>query len=461
MSDLTCQLLVLGAGPGGYVAAIRAGQLGVDTVIVDPQPPGGTCLNVGCVPSKALIHAADEFWKVREAASGDHLGISVTGTHLDLAKTVAWKDAMVAGLNRGVGGLLRSAGARLVTGSGRFLDGKTVAVTTEDGERRIAADTIVIATGSAPVELPRLPYGGNILSSTDALALTEVPDHLAVVGGGYIGLELGTAFAKLGSRVTIVEAEPTILPMYDAVLTRPVLRAMEVLGIRVITSALAAEYHDRQLVMRSPTGEAEQVTADKVLVTVGRRPYTDDLGLTELALPMDGPFIRVDDRCATAMTGVYAIGDVTGEPMLAHRAMAQGEMVAEIVAGHRLSWDRRAIPAITFTDPEVVSVGLSPAQAEKTGHTVVGQFPLRANARAMTLEFTDGFVRVVARADDHLILGISAVGRNVSELSSAFSLTIENGLRLEDVAGAIHAHPTQSEAFVEACFDALGRSLHN
>ncbi|MCO5056993.1 MAG: dihydrolipoyl dehydrogenase [Rhizobiaceae bacterium] len=464
MKDISCKLLVIGAGPGGYVCAIRAGQLGIDTVIVEAAKPGGTCLNVGCIPSKALIHAADEFHRLSGYQSGtDPLGISLASPQIDLKKTIAWKDRIVGRLNTGVAGLLKKARVKSVEGHARFRDGKTVVVATETGDQVIRAEEIVIATGSAPVELPSLPFGGPVISSTDALALKSVPETLAVVGGGYIGLELGTAFAKLGARVTVVEALPRILPLYDAELTRPVAKRLEALGIAVMTDAKAkglAKSGDA-LVVETADGEEKRIEADKVLVTVGRRPATEGWGLDEIDLDMDGRFIRIDDQCRTSMRGIYAIGDVTGEPMLAHRAMAQGEMVAELVAGHRRSWDKRSIPAVCFTDPEIVSAGLSPEEARKGGREVkIGQFPFSANGRAMTLQSEDGFVRVVARADNHLVLGIQAVGAGVSELSAAFSLAIEMGARLEDIAGTIHAHPTQSEGFQEAALKALGHALH-
>jgi dihydrolipoamide dehydrogenase len=464
MKDISCKLLVIGAGPGGYVCAIRAGQLGIDTVIVEKARPGGTCLNVGCIPSKALIHAADEFHRLTAMAAGtDPLGISLASPSIDLARTMAWKDRIVGRLNTGVAGLLKKAKVKSVEGHARFRDGKTVVVETETGEQVIRAETIVIATGSAPVELPGLPFGGDVISSTGALALQKVPASLAVVGGGYIGLELGTAFAKLGASVTVLESMPRILPLYDAELTRPVARRLESLGVAVMTGARAkglAKEGGALLVEAGGGGEI-RVAAEKVLVTVGRKPVTTGWGLEEIDLDMDGRFIRVDDQCRTSMRGVYAIGDVTGEPMLAHRAISQGEMVAEIVAGHRRSWDRRAIPAVCFTDPEVVSVGLSPEEARKAGSEVkVGQFPFSASGRAMTLQAEDGFVRIVARADNHIVLGIQAVGGGVAELAAAFALSIEMGARLEDVAGTMAAHPTLGEAFQESALKALGHALH-
>ncbi|MDX3809512.1 dihydrolipoyl dehydrogenase [Bosea thiooxidans] len=464
MTEITCKLLVIGAGPGGYVCAIRAGQLGLDTVIVESTRLGGSCLNVGCIPSKAMIHVAEEFEKAAEAATGKTpFGLTVSQPALDLKQAVAWKDGIVQRLNNGVAGLLRKAKVKIVHGKARFRDGKTVVVETETGPKTIQAEAIVIATGSAPVELPFLPFGGNVISSTGALALTEVPKRLVVVGGGYIGLELGTAFAKLGAKVMVIEAQDKILPLYDAELTGPISKRLTALGVEVLTGAKALGPTPKGDGLRIETadGKERSLPADKILVTVGRKPVTEGLSLENLVLDMDGRFIRIGERCETAMRGIYAIGDVTGEPMLAHRAMAQGEMVAEIVAGLPRAWDKRGIAAICFTDPEIVSVGLSPDEAKRAGHELkIGQFPFAANGRAMTRHGEAGFVRVVAQAGSDLVLGIQAVGQGVSELSAAFGLAIEMGATLQDISGTIHAHPTLGEAFPEAAMKALGHALH-
>ena len=461
MREIQCRLLIVGAGPGGYVCAIRAGQLGVDTVIVDSEPPGGTCLNVGCIPSKALIHAAEEFHRIARLSATPAMGISAQGAALDLGATVAWKDGIVERLTGGVATLLRKARVRLVTGQAVIRDGKTVMVGTPEGPVQIRAEALVIATGSEPVELPALPFGGKVISSTGALSLDAVPERLAVVGGGYIGLELGIAYAKLGAGVTVVEAGPRILPQYDAELTRPVAQRLAQLGVRVLTGARAGGLSEGGALRVAGVDEAEDIAADKVLVTVGRRPRSTGGGVEGLRLEMSGPFLRIDDRCRTSMAGVYAIGDVTGEPMLAHRAMAQGEMVAEIVAGRPRVWDRRAIPAVCFTDPEIVSVGLSPDEAKAQGLKVVtGLFPFGANGRAMTADDEAGFVRVAAREDTHEVLGIQAVGAGVAEMAGGFALAVEMGARIEDVAGTVHAHPTRGEALHEACLRALGHALH-
>ncbi|SCW80764.1 dihydrolipoamide dehydrogenase [Rhizobium mongolense subsp. loessense] len=464
MKEIVCKLLVIGAGPGGYVCAIRAGQLGIDTVIVEESKPGGTCLNVGCIPSKALIHAAEEFAAVRRMAAGrSPIGIRVGDAAIDLAKTIGWKDGIVGRLTSGVSTLLHKANVKIVHGRAAFRDGKTVEVETETGAQIIRADTVVIATGSEPVELAGLPFGGRVISSTEALSLKDLPERLVVVGGGYIGLELGTAFAKMGSEVTVVEAMPQILPQYDADLVRPVLRKLGELGIHVLTGAKAKGLSGdgNALFVETADSQEQQLPADRILVTVGRKPKTAGSGLEELDLDRSGPYLRIDERCRTSMRGIYAIGDVTGEPMLAHRAMAQGEMVAEIVAGRKRAWDKRCIPAVCFTDPEIVTAGLSPGEARAQGYEIrVGQFPFSANGRAMTTHSDEGFVRVVARADTNLVLGLQAVGAGVSELSATFAHAMEMGERLEDISGTIHAHPTRSEAIQEAALKALGHALH-
>ncbi|HXI86747.1 MAG TPA: dihydrolipoyl dehydrogenase [Parvularculaceae bacterium] len=462
-TEHTCKLLVIGAGPAGYVAAIRAGQLGIDTIIVDANALGGTCLNVGCIPSKAIIHAADEFEKTKHFADKSPLGITAKSPSIDLKQTVAWKDGIVKRLTTGVGGLLKKSKVRVLNGWAIFKDGKTVEVETKDGAEIVRAENIIVATGSVPVELPFLPFGGDVISSTEALSLDAPPKNLVVVGAGYIGLELGIAFAKLGSQVTVVEALERILPLYDNELTRPVAKRMKALGMHVHLGAKAKGLgkSGKGLVIVNEDGKEETLPADKILVTVGRKPLTEGWGREELVLDMEGRHIKIDDQCRTSMRGIYAIGDVTGEPMLAHRGMAQGEMVAEIIAGENRRWNKAAIPAICFTDPEIVSVGLSPDQAKDQGLDFkTALFPFTANGRAMTMEAEDGFVRVVARADNHLILGIQAVGAGIAELSAAFGLALEMGATLEDIAGTIHAHPTQSEAFHEASLRTLGHALH-
>ena len=462
MEEIATKLLVIGGGPGGYVAAIRAGQLGIPTVLIEESSLGGTCLNVGCIPSKAIIHAADAYHDALSHAESSPFGLSVDGANLDFGRTIGWKDSIVKRLTSGVSGLLRKSKVAVLQGTAQIVDGKTVTVAADGGEKRIRTEHLLLATGSTAAELRSLPFSGKVLSSTEALALRAVPSSFAVVGAGYIGLELGTAFAKLGSKVTIVEAADKILPAWDDELTRPVAARLKALGVEVLTAARAEGLTEDKSALRvAHAGAAERtIPCDKVLVAVGRAPRTSSFGLEKLDLEIDGPFIHVDDRCATSMRDVWAIGDITGEPMLAHRAMAQGEMVAELIAGRKRRFDAIAIPAICFTDPEIVSVGLSPAEAKAADEAIVAAFPFAANGRAMTQDDDGGFIRVVADAQSRRLLGVQAVGHGVSELSSAFGLALEMQASIEDIAAAIQAHPTRGEAFQEAAMRGLGHALH-
>jgi dihydrolipoamide dehydrogenase len=467
MAEIAAKVLVLGGGPGGYVAAIRAGQLGMDVVLVERGGPdggvGGTCLNVGCIPSKAIIHAADAYARAVEHARSASFGLKVERPTMEFARTIEWKDGIVGRLTGGVAALLKRHKVKIVQGNGEMLDGKTCRVETDTGPQVIRAEHVVLATGSMPASLPALPFGGRVISSTEALSLQAVPDRLVVVGAGYIGLELGTAFAKLGGKVTVVEAEDRILPAYDAELARPVLRRLQALGVEVLTRSRAVGLSDAGDAVRVEREGASprSIPADRVLVATGRRPRTTGFGLERLDLTMNGACVAIDERCATSMLNVWAIGDLTGEPMLAHRAMAQGVVVAEQIAGHRRVFDGAVIPAVCFTDPEIAIVGPSPDELRKAGRQVhTALFPFQANGRALTLGAEDGFVRLTARADNHLVLGIAAVGAGVSELATAFGLALEMGARLEDIAGTIHAHPTLGEAFHEASLRTLGESLH-
>ena len=464
MKELSTKLLVIGGGPGGYVAAIRAGQLGVPTVLAEGASPGGTCLNIGCIPSKALIHAAHAFEQARHQAKGSPLGIRVADPGIDIAQTVHWKDGIVQRLTGGVGALLRKAGVQVLKGWAHIDDGKTVTVKPNEGEPvRVRCEHLLLATGSEPVELPSMPFGGAIWSSTQALSPDAIPKRLVVVGAGYIGLELGMAYRKLGADVTVVEAIDRVLPTYDPELTQPVLDALKKSGITLHLGCKVQGWDAKHGVHVRSDVKAEDFTlpADRVLVAVGRRPRTAGFGLESLQLDMAGRHVAIDAHCRTSMRNVWAIGDVTGEPMLAHRAMAQGECVAEQVAGKNRRFEPMAIPAVCFTDPEVVVAGRTPAEAKAAGiDCIEAHFPFAANGRAMTLESTTGFVRVVARKDNHLILGWQAVGGGVSELAAAFTQSIEMGARLEDVGHTIHAHPTLGEAVQEAALRALGQALH-
>ncbi len=471
MKTRSCQVLVVGAGPGGYVAAIRSAQLGLDTVIVEADKVGGTCLIRGCIPSKAIIHAAERFANLsKHSTDGGHMGIMAASPELDMKELISWKDSIVQKLNKGVESLLNAAGAELVNGWAEFVDAKTCKVKTNDGILRIEAENVILATGSSPIELPFMPFDEEkICSSTGALDLENLPSKVAIIGGGYIGLELGCALNKLGSEVTVIEGLDSILSIFDKELRRPLEIWLKKNGVKINTNCMAkgADTSGNGVNMKwsDKEGKEHNLEVDSVLVTVGRKPNTQGWGLEEMGLRMDdsGRFIAIDEQCRTNMTGVYAIGDVTGDPMLAHRASAQGEMVAEIIAGNNLSWDKIAMPAIVFTEPEIVSVGLTPDEAKDAGEfCIVGKFPLAANGRALTLEAekTNGFVRVIARQSDHVILGIQAVGSHVAELSGEFVLALEMGAVLEDIAATIHAHPTMTESFHESVLKTLGHAIH-
>ncbi len=463
---INCAVLVVGGGPGGYVAAIRAGQLGLDTVLVEGDTLGGTCLVRGCIPSKALIHAAAKFEAMSHHVGEGALGIRLSAPpEFDLRAAVQWKDGIVKKLTSGVAALLKKAKVRVVPGWGVFSDAKTCTVKGPDGDITITAEHVILANGSVVAPLPHIPFSDTVISSTDALSLDEVPERLVVIGAGYIGMELGMAYARLGSKVSFVEALDRILPSYDRQLVAPVEKWLKAHGIAVHLNARAKALSGdgRTLEAETASGERLSLEADKVLVTVGRKPNLQGWGLENMLVDMDGRFIKVDERCHTSMRNVWAIGDLVGEPMLAHKASAQGEMVAEIIAGERRAFEPRAIPAVCFTEPEIVAVGLSPDEARAAGHEIVtGQFPFIANGRALSAEAGDdgGFVRVTARADNHLVLGIHAVGKHVSELSGEFALALEMGARLEDISGTIHQHPTMTEALPEAALGALGHAIH-
>ena len=475
METKRCKVLVIGAGPGGYVAAIRSGQLGMDTIIVEGERAGGTCLIRGCIPSKAIIHAAHKFHSLeKHLTDKGHMGITLPSpAELNLADLISWKEEIVDKLNKGVEGLLKAAKVNLISGWAKFIDAKTCIVSNSNGEIRIEAEHVILANGSIPIELPFMPFNENVISSREALELQDLPKHLVVVGGGYIGLELGIAYKMLGSEVTIIEATDSVLPIFDKELRRPVELYLRKNKVTVHTKSFAKGVEKTKTGIKinyeDSNGDLKSLDADKVLVTVGRKPRSKDSGIEKMGVKMnDQGFIIVDNKCATNMRNVWAIGDVadSGE-MLAHVASNQGEMVAEIIAGHIREYDPVSVPAIVFTEPEIISVGMSPEEGkeycDKLNTTLLtGKFPLAANGRSLTMEAekTGGFVRVIAREDNHQILGIQAVGSSVSELSGEFSLALEMGALLEDVAGTIHAHPTMSEAFHEAVLATLGHAIH-
>jgi dihydrolipoamide dehydrogenase len=466
MADETIRVeaLVIGAGPGGYVAGIRLGQLKKKALVVEKDKPGGICLNVGCIPSKALINASKIFDKIRHGAD---IGILADNPRVDMAKMQSWKGEVVSKLTGGVKVLLKANGCDYRTGVARFVSRNTVELAAPDGKGKttITADHIIIATGSRPIEIPGFKFDGNrIVDSTGALDFAAVPEKFIVIGGGYIGIEIGTLYAKLGSKVTVVEALPNILTGNDPEIVQLVARKLKKLGVEVITGAKAkswAEKNGRAEVTLDVGGKDQTVEADKVLVAVGRRPNSEGLGLEEIGVKIERGFVPVDRQLRTNVPGIYAIGDVAGQPMLAHKASHEAEVVAEVIAGHKAEMDVRCIPAVIFSDPEVATAGISAEEATKKGRAIkVGKFPFAALGRAIANADTDGFVKVVIDAESKEVLGIHVVGNGASDVIAEAALAIEMGALADDISLTIHAHPTLPEAIMEAAKASLGEAIH-
>lgn len=457
------EVLIIGAGPGGYVAAIRAGQLGLDVTIVEKKAYGGTCLNYGCIPSKALISATDD---AHTAATGEDRGIHADPS-VDFDEMVAWKDDVVDQLTTGVEGLCESAGVTLVEGRAAFADETTATIHADDNEHTISFEHAIMATGSRPIELPGFEFDDeHVLNSRQALALDAAPDSLLIVGAGYIGMELAAVYAKAGTDVTVIEMLDGVLPGYGDDVSELVRERAETLGVEFHFGEQADEWDERDgeitVTTADEDGETTEYDAEKVLVAVGREPVTDTVNLDAVGIePTDEGFIATDDRARTDRDHVFAIGDVAGEPLLAHKGMREGEVAAEVIAGEPAALDYQAVPAVVFTDPEIATVGLTEAEAEDTGYDVtVGEMPLRANGRALTLGEDEGFVRVVADAEQGYLLGAQLVGPEASEVVAEFGIAIELGATVEDVAATIHTHPTLSEAAKEAAANVHNRAIH-
>jgi len=467
-NERTVDAVVIGSGPGGYPCGIRLGQLGIKTIVVEKGQPGGVCLNVGCIPSKALIHGAKTFEKMGKS---DAIGINVSGkVSVDMKAMQAWKGGIVKKLTGGVQQLIKANGSEIIQGTARLGKraggGHQVIVSGKDGDTTIIAKNVVIATGSRPIVIPGFtPDDKRIIDSTGALALEDVPKRMVVIGGGYIGLELGTVFAKLGCKVTVVEAMPALLAGMEADCVRVVATKLRKMGVEVLLNAKAKgwEEKDGKAVLTVETKEGEvKIDTDKILVSVGRRPNSEELGLDVAGVKTDGRgFVKVDNQLKTNVAGIYAIGDVVGGMMLAHKATKEAEVVAEIIAGHNAAMDVRTIPAVVFTDPEISSTGLTELQATEAGHKLkVGKFPFAALGRAMSVNDTDGFCKMIADADSGEVLGIHIVGNGASDLIAEGALAIEMGAVLHDLALTIHPHPTLSEVMMEAAAATLGEAIH-
>lgn len=462
-ASVEIDVLVIGAGPGGYVAAIRASQLGKSVLVVDKGELGGVCLNRGCIPSKALISAAHQYEMV---SHGDSIGISAENVKIDFTKVQEWKSGIVKKQSGGVGMLLKGNKVQVFQGEALFINEHEARVFNDNETARYRFNHCIIATGSRPIELKTFPFGGRVISSTEALSLNEIPKSMVVIGGGYIGIELGQTYAKFGTKVTVLEGSDSILPGFEKDLSQLVARNLKKLEVEVVTEAMAqgCEQTDTDVtVTYTVKGEEKKVTADYVLVTVGRRPNTDgDLSL-ELAGVEVGErgLIQVNDKCQTNVPHIYAIGDIVPGPALAHKASYEAKVAAESIAGLPSAVDYKVIPAVVFSDPEIAGVGFSEKEAKEKGiNVVVGKFPYGANGRAQSMNATDGFVKLIGDKDSGLLVGGYVVGAEASNLIAELTLAIEMGATLEDIALTIHAHPTLGEITMDAAEGALGHPIH-
>jgi dihydrolipoamide dehydrogenase len=462
-ASIEIDTLVIGAGPGGYVAAIRAAQLGQKVLIVDKSELGGVCLNRGCIPSKALIAAAHQF---EAAQHGEVFGVTAENVKVDWSKTQAFKNSVVKKMTSGVTSLMKGNKIEVFSGEAMFINETEARLFNEHESPRYKFNNCIIATGSRPIELKPFPFGGRILSSTEALDLPEIPKSMIVIGGGYIGAELGQMYSKFGTKITIIEGLDTVLPGFDKDMTRLVAKNMAKTGIEIVTNAKAesAVQNDKEVTVKySANGESKEVTAEYLLVTVGRRPNTDgELGLDLIGVELDERgLIKVDHQGRTNIPHIYAIGDIVPGLALAHKASYEGKIAAEAISGHKSVVDYKVIPAVVFTDPECSSVGLTEKEAKDKGYAVKsGKFPFAGNGRAVSLNAPEGFIKIVANSENNLVLGAQIVGIEASNLIAELGLAIEMGATLEDIALTIHAHPTLGEIVMEAAELVEGHPIH-
>ncbi len=467
MAKQTYEAIVVGAGPGGYPAAIRLGQLGVKTLCVEKEYWGGVCLNWGCIPSKALIAAANLSHQIRHASS---IGINVSDVSVDVSRMQAWKESIVQKLTGGVKGLMKGNGADVTMGSAKLTGPNTIEVTTPQGskEQYEATKGIILATGTQTIEIPNFkPDGNTVITAREAVSLKEAPQRMVLIGGGVIGLELGMVYQKLGTKITVVELTDQLLPGTDPDLVKVVEKhltkgdnpAQVLLGARATGCTVSGGF---ATVSVEHKGKTLGIEADKVLVAVGFKPNSKGLGLEAAGVKTDERgHILVNDRMQTNVPTVFAVGDVTGGPYLAHKATKEGEIAAEVIAGHASAADWRGMPAAIFTDPEIATVGLTETQAKASGKKVkIGKFPFAASGRAMAVRETDGFIKTIIDAEDNQLLGVGIVGPEASDLISESALALEMCAFAEDVAATIHPHPTLGEGVMESFKHALGEAVH-
>ncbi len=461
MSDF--DLVVIGGGPGGYVCAIRAAQLGLNTAVVERDRMGGECLNYACIPSKTLINVAKLYEKV---LNGSRYGIKVEDINVDFSLLQQWRQNVVNTLTSGVEQLCKGNGVTMIKGEAIFVDKNTIAVRQENGSREITFNKAVVATGSKPLELPNVKYDGEVvIGSKEALQLQSLPEHLVVIGGGVVGMEIACLYSKLGSKVTVVELMDQLIPGYDADVARTLQRLCEKRNISIHLTSKVTEVvvKGQSASLQIDTGkEVLNIQADKVLLSVGRRPRSDGIGLERVGVEVDGKgFIKTDARMVTTVDNIFAIGDVRAPPMLAHKASKEGIVAAEVAAGLPSEAMWKTVPDAIFTDPEIASAGLTESMARASGLDVIStRFPFAALGRALTAGETDGFVKVVWDKVSKRVVGVQVIGPSASDMISEAALAIEMGATIDDIALTIHPHPTFPEALMEAAEAAAGQPIH-
>ena len=460
-------VVVIGAGPGGYVAAIRCAQLGLQTAIIEREFLGGVCLNVGCIPSKAMISAAHFMHRMQHDAG--EMGLKISGeVKLDMAQLQKWKQSVCDRMSGGVEQLLKGNGVTILRGEANFKTANELTLKSKTGSDSVTAKNFIVATGSRPIQIPGFEFDEQtVMSSTGALAMSEKPKKLLVIGGGYIGLEIGSYLANLGTEVTVVEAGSGLLMgAADPDCVQVVARRLKKAGVEVVLEGKAKSYKKTGggvEVTVDVKGQEQKFKADKILVTVGRKPNSDQMNLKGIGLSIDERgFLKVNAQRRTNLAHIFAIGDIAGQPMLAHKASHEGVLVAEVIAGKNRAYDTKTVPAVIFVDPEIASAGWTEAECKAHGHNElkIGKFPFAANGRAVSVMETEGFVKIIADAKTHIVLGVHIVGPEASNLISEAVLAIEMGARLEDLALSIHPHPTLGETMMEAAEAALGHAIH-
>ena len=460
-------VVVIGSGPGGYVSAIRASQLGFKTAIIEREALGGVCLNIGCIPSKAMITATHLLHKAQHDFK--KMGLNINGNiDVDMKKLVSWKQSVCDKMSGGVQQLLKGNTVTIINGQAEFKNQKEIIVKSSAGTNSITAQYFIVATGSRPIEIPGFPFDEkDICSSTGALAFDEIPKRVVVIGGGYIGLEISCYLRKLGTEVTIIEANTSLLAgVVDPECAQVVTRKTEKSGILIKYGAKAKNQKktkDGYEVTAEINGQNEVFKADKILVTVGRKPNGDQTNLKAAGIQIDERgFVKVDAQRRTNVPHIFAIGDICGQPMLAHKASYEGVLVAEVLAGQNRVYDAKTVPAVVFTDPEIASAGMTEVECKAKGYSdlLISKFPFAANGRAVSMSETDGFVKMIADKKTHVLLGVHIVGPEASNLISEAVLAIEMGARLEDLALSIHPHPTLGETMMEAAEATLGHAIH-